>query len=66
MDYVYAVVFTIGLITGSKELIGLYSDFDKATEAMNKHMKQHAHAKHHYGIHEIGVDKEENIVFAEW
>ena len=64
--YVYAVVFTLGLTTGSKELIGLYSTYEKATDAMKKHMEQHANAKHHYGIHEIGVDEEENIVFAEW
>lgn len=63
---VYALVFTIGISSGHRELIGIYNDCDKLEEAMNKHMQQHYYNRQHYSVHEIELNKEENIIIAEW
>ena len=63
---VYLLIFTVGLSSGHKELIGIYDTWDKAEEQRNKHMQKNAHAKHHYSIHEIELNEEVNIIFAEW
>ncbi len=63
---VFALVFTIGLSSGYEELIGLYSTKEKAEEKTENHMKKNGHAKHHYEIKEIEIDKEVNITLAEW
>lgn len=63
---IYAAVFTIGLSSGYKELIGVYDDRDKAEESINKHMRKDYYNRDHYSIHEIELNKEENITFAEW
>ena len=63
---VFALVFTIGLSSCYEELIGLYSTKEKAEEKAEKHMKKNGHAKHHYEIKEIEIDKEVNITLAEW
>lgn len=59
---VCALVFTIGISCGHKELIGIYDDWDKAKEVMEKH----CYGMHHYSMHEIELNKEVNITFAEW
>ena len=63
---VYALVFTIGISSGYKQLIGIYDDWNKANEALDKDMKICCHANHHYSIHEIELNEEVNITFAEW
>ena len=63
---VFALVFTIGLSSGYKKVIGLYSTKQKVEEKAKKHMKENGHAKHHYKIKEIEIDKEVNITLAEW
>ena len=63
---VCVLVFTMGISSGYKELIGIYDDWDMAKEALDKHMKKGAHGIHHYSMHEIELNTEENIIFAEW
>lgn len=63
---VCALVFTIGISSGYKKLIGIYDDWDMAKEALNKHMEKSGYGIHHYSMHEIELNTEENITFAEW
>lgn len=63
---VFALIFTIGISSGSETLIGLFNTKEKAEEKTEKHMKKNGHAKHHYKIKEIEIDKEVNITIAEW
>lgn len=63
---VFALIFTIGISSGSETLIGLFSTKEKAEEKAEKHMKENGHAKHHYEVEEIEIDKEVNITIAEW
>lgn len=63
---VFALVFSIGLCSGHKDLIGIYDDYDKAKEALNKDMVDSSFFRHHYSIHEIELNEEVNIKFAEW
>ena len=63
---VYALVFTIGIDSGSETLLGLFSTPEKAEAAKMKHSKKGGHALHHYEITELELDKETNITLAEW
>lgn len=63
---VFALTFTIGISSGSETLLGLFSTKEKAEEKAEKHAKKYGHAKHHYEIEEIEIDKEINITIAEW
>lgn len=63
---VFALTFTIGISSGSETLFGLFSTKEKAEEKAERHMKKYGHAKHHYKIEEIEIDKEVNITIAEW
>ena len=63
---VYALIFTIGLSSGYEELIGIYDTTEKVEKIKEKHMKKNGHAKHHYKIKEIEINKEVNITIAEW
>lgn len=63
---IYIAVFTIGLSSGHKELIGAYDNYDKAEEAINKHIQKDYYNRDNYSIYEIELNKEDNIVFAEW
>ncbi len=63
---VYALIFTIGLSSGHKELIGIYDTTERAEEIKEKHMKKNGHAKHHYKIEEIEINKTYNTIFNEW
>ena len=63
---VNALIFTIGLSSGYKELIGIYDTTERAEEIKEKHIKKNGHAKHHYKIKEIEINKTINNVFMEW
>ena len=63
---VYALVFTIGISSGSETLLGLFSTPEKAEAVKMKHSKNCGYALHHYEITELELDKETNITFAEW
>ena len=63
---VYALVFTIGISSGSETLLGLFSTTEKAEAVKMKHSKKCGYALHHYEITELELDKETNITFAEW
>ena len=63
---VYALVFIIGISSGSETLLGLFSTTEKAEAVKMKHSKKCGYALHHYEITELELDKETNITFAEW
>ena len=63
---VFALIFTVGISSGYKELIGLYSTAEKAEESKRKHMKKTANTEWHYSVKEIRVDKEVCEVYVEW
>lgn len=63
---VYALIFSVGISSGYKELIGLYSTEEKAEEIKRKHMKETAHSEWHYSIKAAEVDKEICEVYDEW
>lgn len=63
---VFALTFTIGISSGSKTFLGLFSTKEKAEEKVEKHAKKYGYTKHHYGIEEFEIDKEINITIAEW
>lgn len=63
---VFALTFTIGISSGYEELFGLFSTKEKAEEKAERHAKKYGHAKHHYKIEEIEIDKEVNITIFEW
>lgn len=63
---VFALTFTIGISTGHEKLFGLFSTKEKAEEKAERHAKKYGHAKHHYKIEEIEIDKEVNITINEW
>lgn len=64
---VYALVYTIGLYSGYKELIGVYSSKDKAESMKKLDMKQHGIRNElGYSITPIKIDKTVNEVYQEW
>ena len=63
---VYALVFTIGIDSGSETLLGLFSTTEKAEAVKMKHSKNGGYALHHYEITELELDKETNITLTEW
>ena len=63
---VYALVFTIGISSGSETLLGLFSAPEKAEAVKMKHSKKCGYALHHYEITELELDKETNITLTEW
>lgn len=63
---VFALIFTVGLTSGHTELIGIYDSKERAEEIKRKHIKENAHAEHHYKIKEIEINKTINEVYREW
>lgn len=63
---VFALLLIVGISSGSKTLLGLFSTEEKAKTTEEKHAKKHGYAKHHYKIEKIEIDKETNITIAEW
>ena len=63
---VFALIYTVGISSGSETLIGLFSTEEKAKEKMEKHMRKTWVSIRHYEIEEIEIDKEVNITIAEW
>ena len=63
---VFALIFEIGISSGQSKLIGIYSTKEKAEEIKENHMKKYFYSERNYYITEIEMDKEINIVFAEW
>ena len=63
---VYAVIYTIGISSGHKELIGVYSTEDKAEEMKQANMKRNGRNEWHYSIEPIKIDKTINKVYQEW
>ena len=63
---VYALVFEIGIMSGHKELIGVYSTIEKAVENKKRHQKKTYDSDRHYSINEIEIDKTVNVIYQEW
>ena len=64
---VYAVTYTVGLYSGFKELIGVYSSEDKAKKMKQVDMKHNAiRSDRGYSITPIEIDKTVNEVYQEW
>lgn len=63
---VFALTFTVGISSGSKTFLGIFSTEEKAEERAEKHAKKFAYSKDHYNIEKVEIDKEEEIVFCEW
>lgn len=62
----FALTFTVGISSGSETFFGLFSTKEKAEEKAEKHAEKWGYSKDHYKIEEIEVDKEVNIIIAEW
>lgn len=63
----YALVYTVGLYSGFKELIGVYSSKDKAEKMKQLNMKSNGiRSERGYSIHPIEIDKTVNTVYQEW
>ena len=63
---VFALIFTIGISSGSETLLGLFSTKEKAEEKAEIHAKKYGHTKYHYRKEEIEIDKDINIMIAQW
>ena len=63
---VFALTCKIGLSTGHKELVGLYSTKEKAEEAKQDEMEKTIRGEWHYSIKEIEVDQLLKIIYDEW
>lgn len=64
---IYAVIYTVGLYSGYKELIGVYSTTEKAERMKQLDMKHHAiRSEWGYSIIPIEIDKTVNEVYQEW
>ena len=64
---VYALVYTVGLYSGHKELIGVYSSRDNAERIKQIDIKQHGmRTEFGYSIKAIEIDKTVNEVYQEW
>ena len=64
---VYAVIYTVGLYSGYKELIGVYRTIEKAESMKQLDMKHHSiRSEFGYSIKPIEIDKTVNEVYQEW
>ena len=63
---VFALTCKVGLSTGYKELIGLYSTKEKAEEAKQHEMKENVLGEWHYSIKEVEIDRPLKIIYDEW
>lgn len=64
---VYVLIYTVGLYSGYKELIGVYSSKDKAERMKQIDIKQHGmRTEFRYSIKSIEIDKTVNEVYQEW
>lgn len=62
----YVLTFEIGISSGVKYFLGLYDTEDKALQARENHMQKHGYMRDYYIISEVELNREENILFAEW
>ena len=63
---VYALTLSVGIVTGSETLLGLFSTAEKAETAKQEHSKAYGHAEYHYDITDLELDEELDITLAEW
>ena len=64
---VYAVIYTVGLYSGYKELIGVYSTIEKAESMKQLDMKHDGiRNERGYSIEPIEIDRTVNKVYQEW
>ena len=64
---IYALTYTVGLYSGYKELIGVYSSKDKAEKMKQFDIKRHGiRNESGYAIKLIEIDKTVNEVYQEW
>lgn len=63
---VYALTCTVGISSGYKKLIGVYSTLGVAEKAKQTDAKQNALSEWHYSIQPITVDKTVNETYVEW
>lgn len=63
---VFALIFTVGVSSGSRSLIGLFSTKEKAIGESEKHAMENGYSPSHYEIEEIEIDKVVDITIMEW
>ena len=63
---VFALICSVGVSSGYKELIGLYSTKEKAEETKKKNARKTIRGEWHYSIKEVEVDKDLCKVYDEW
>lgn len=63
---VFALICSVGVSSGYKELIGLYTTVEKAEESKKKNIKETIRGEWHYSIKEVEVDKEICEIYDEW
>lgn len=64
---VYAVTYSVGLYSGYKELVGVYSTIEKAESMKQLDMEHHSiRSEFKYSIKPIEIDKTVNEVYQEW
>lgn len=63
---VFALTFVVGVSSGMETFLGLFSTIEKAEEIADKHARKMSYTKDHYRIEKIEIDKETNIIIAEW
>lgn len=63
---VFAVVSCVGMVTGHKSLIGLYTTKKKAEAVKKRLINRNQLFPWSYSIIELETDKTLDIVYAEW
>lgn len=63
---IFALIHTCGISSGYKELIGLYSSEEKASEAKVDDAQARGRALWHYSIEPVPVDKAVHRTYDEW
>lgn len=63
---VYALIFTVGISSGSSTFMGIYDNEEKAAEIRDKHSKKFGYTLYHYTITPIKINEELDKVFQEW
>lgn len=63
---VFALICSVGVSTGYKELIGLYSTQEKAEEMKQVDMRKTIRGEWHYSIKPVEINKTLKITYDEW
>lgn len=65
---VFVLQYEVGISSGYKELIGIYSSMEELEKGKAKDKEEHYACRllEKYSIKEIEIDKNINIVYCEW